>query len=223
MKYVFHHLGLGDHIICNGMVRYLKDLHEEIGVFCKPSYYKNVEYMFRDDEKIKVIPVGEHSDVENYIVDNNIQSDTITVKYIGVPGKTFDVCFYDFLNIPFNNRFSRFFFQRNHEMESISYQELNPNDEPYIYIHDDSSRGYSIDRKRIRTDLKIIENSKKFLMFDMIKILENATEIHTMQTGMKDLINSYILEKPKIFLHWYVRKYGNELQSVGINNTIRID
>ena len=45
-------------------------------------------------------------------------------------------------------------------MESIAYKELNPNDEPYIYVHDDPSRGYSIDRNKIRNDLKIIENKK---------------------------------------------------------------
>ena len=30
MKYIYHHLGLGDHIICNGLVRYFKELHGEV-------------------------------------------------------------------------------------------------------------------------------------------------------------------------------------------------
>ena len=63
MKYVYHHLGLGDHIICNGMVRYFKEIYGKIKVFCKPHNYKNVEYMYRDDDNIEVLSIGEDSDV----------------------------------------------------------------------------------------------------------------------------------------------------------------
>ena len=54
-------------------------------------------------------------------------------------------------------------------------------------------------------------------MFDMLKIIENATEVHSMQTGMKDLINSFKFNKPNFFLHWYVRPYNNDYDSVGLN------
>ena len=40
-------------------------------------------------------------------------------------------------------------------------EELNPNNEEYVFIHDDINRGFSIDRNKIRTDLKIIENNTK--------------------------------------------------------------
>ena len=29
MKYIYHHLGLGDHIICNGLVRHFKETNEK--------------------------------------------------------------------------------------------------------------------------------------------------------------------------------------------------
>jgi len=44
-----------------------------------------------------------------------------------------------------------------------------------------------------------------------------------MQTGFKDLINSYKMDKPKIYLHKYVRNYPPSIHSVGLNNTIEID
>ena len=77
-------------------------------------------------------------------------------------------------------------------------------------------------RNKLNSNLKIIENDKRFLMFDMLKIIENATEVHSMQTGMKDLINSFKFNKPKFYLHWYVRPYNDNYDSVGLNKFTKI-
>jgi hypothetical protein len=181
--------------------------------------------MYRDDKDITVLPIGEDSDVLNYIRKHKLHSDLIMVGF-NLPGygngKTFDEGFYHTVNLPFKYRFSKFKFDRNTIKESEIYNELNPNDEPYIYVHDDKDRGFSIDRSKINSDLKIIENDKRFLMFDMLKIIENATEVHSMQTGMKDLINSYKFDKPKFYLHWYVRPYNEDYDTVGLNNFTKI-
>jgi hypothetical protein len=181
--------------------------------------------MYRDDKDITVLPIGEDSDVLNYIRKHNLHSDLIMVGF-NLPGygngKTFDEGFYHTVNLPFKYRFSKFKFDRNTIKESEIYNELNPNDELYIYVHDDKDRGFSIDRSKINSDLKIIENDKRFLMFDMLKIIENATEVHSMQTGMKDLINSYKFDKPKFYLHWYVRPYNEDYDTVGLNNFTKI-
>ena len=218
-------MGLGDHIMCNGIVRHFKEIHNNVTVFCKPHYFTNVEYMYRDDKDITVLPIGEDSDVVNYIRNNNLHNDLIMVGF-GLPGnsngETFDEGFYHTVNLPFEYRFSKFKFDRNDIKELEIYNELNPNDEPYIYVHDDKDRGFLIDRSKINSDLKIIENDKRFLMFDMLKIIENATEVHSMQTGMKDLINSFKFDKPKFYLHWYVRTYNDDYDTVGLNNFIKI-
>ena len=77
--------------------------------------------------------------------------------------------------------------------------------------------------RKVGQDYKIIRNDSQFLMFDYIKLLENAEEIHTMQTGFLDLINSYKMNKPKIHLHKYVRNYPESIHSKGLNNVIGID
>ena len=53
---IHHHLGLGDHIDCNGMVRYFADLYEgdTIHTFAKKQYFDMIEWMYRDDDQIKV-------------------------------------------------------------------------------------------------------------------------------------------------------------------------
>ncbi len=225
MKYIYHHLGLGDHIMCNGIIRHYAELYKEVTVFCKPHNFTNVDYMYRDNSEITVLPIGEDSDVINYINQHNLHSDLFVIGF-NRPGwelgKTFDESFYHTVGLPFEYRFTKFKFDRNLEEEDKVYNELNPNNESYIYIHDDKDRGFAIDRTKINSDLKIIENDKRFLMFDMLKIIENAAEIHTMQTGMKDLINSFKFDKPKFYLHWYVRPYNDDYDSVGLNNFTKI-
>ena len=225
MKYIYHHLGLGDHIICNGIVRHYQEIYGDVTVFCKPHYSTNVKYMYRDNEKIIVLPIGEDSDILNYINQNNINSDLIVVGF-NKPGfnttKKFDEWFYNTVNLPFEYRFSKFKFERNNKKENEVYNELNPNNEPYIYVHDDKERGFEINRDKLKSDLKIIVNDKRFLMFDMLKIIENATEVHSMQTGMKDLINSFNFKKPNFYLHWYVRACDDYYDSIGLNKFTKI-
>lgn len=66
--YIFHHLGLGDHIICNGLVRVFKEKYETLNVFCHPYHLGSVEFMYRDDDKINAVPVGGVLEIEDYIL-----------------------------------------------------------------------------------------------------------------------------------------------------------
>ena len=162
------------------------------------------------DNKIIVLPIGQDYDVLNYINQNNLHSDLIIVgfnKQGFKDAKTFDEGFYNTVNLPFEYRFTKFKFDRNTDKESEVYNELNPNNEPYIYVHDDPQRGFKIDRNKLNSNLKIIENDKRFLMIDMLKIIENAEEVHLMESSIKNLVNSYKMEKPKFFYHKYVRGY----------------
>ena len=65
--YILQHLGLGDHIMCNGLVRHYSKLNDVVHVFCKYNNIEDVQYMFRDDHKIKLIPVSDDSDAWNNI------------------------------------------------------------------------------------------------------------------------------------------------------------
>lgn len=75
---------------------------------------------------------------------------------------------------------------------------------------------------KVTKKYKIIRNDLGFRMFDYIKFLEDAEEIHTMQTGFLDLINSYKMEKPKIYRHNYVRDYPESVYSKGLNKIIEV-
>ena len=49
-----HHLGLGDHIICNGMINYLTNYFNKIYIPVKEKNFDNIKYLYKD--KKSVIP-----------------------------------------------------------------------------------------------------------------------------------------------------------------------
>ena len=57
------HLGMGDAIISNGLVRQLA-VNQRIAFPCKTHYAASVRFMFRDVPSVTVIPVADDSDAD---------------------------------------------------------------------------------------------------------------------------------------------------------------
>jgi hypothetical protein len=66
-------------------------------------------------------------------------------------------------------------------------------------------------------------NDKQFNVFDYLTLIENAEEVHFMQSSFKELICSYKLDKPVLYQHNYVRNYGPEMNSSGLNSFIEVE
>lgn len=225
MKYIYHHLGLGDHIINNGMVRHFYKENDAITLFSYKHNVKNVQYMYRDLEKFQVIGVESDTQVDNYITSNNIDCLKIGFSDLSnvMPELPFDKAFYKLAGLDFSVRFDEFYFERDLEREKGVLNTLNPTGEKFVFVHDDASRGFSIDMNRIKTEYKVIMNDKRFNVFDYILLIENAEEIHFMQSSFKELMCSYKLEKPTLYQHNYVRQYDESMNSSGLNPIIEIN
>lgn len=222
MKYIYHHLGLGDHFICNGLVRHYYSIYNNIKLFCKNHLQENIRFMYRDLPNLEVINFLNDDEVEQYIHKNNLKDSVIKVGFDKLlialrDVETFDQGFYYAENLPFSLRFEKFYIERDHDRENFLFDKMTNGLKDYIFIHDDPARGMHIDAKKINNNLPIIKNDTSYLITDYLKILENATEIHLMQSCVKDMINSYRMPKPKIFLHNYIRNYDNYANSKGLN------
>lgn len=227
LKYIYHHLGLGDHIICNGMVRYFCKKYDNIVLFCYTYYYDNVSYMYRDLSNLEIFNFDVEEDAIRFVENNKtVKNNIIKPGFENLDScldrMTFDEAFYHLAGLDFQIRFDEFYFERDIEKEDEVCKTLNPDDEKYIFVLDDPKRGYNIDMGKVTDEYKVIRNDYQFKMFDYIKILENAEEIHMMQTGFLDMVNSYKMDKPKIYRHNYVRNYPESIHSKGLNDVMGI-
>ena len=194
---IFHHLGLEDHFHCNGVVRFLiqkKHLNKNIKLFAKKKYSEMVKFMYRDIENLEIVPISndekkEEDDVNSHISQNDI------VEKIGFEfflknkdkKKTIDMLFYEQYNIKYSKRFEFTYWKRDLQSENKLYDRLVKN-EDYIFIHDDPQRGFVISDKNVDTNFQIIRNSNQYNIFDYAKILENAREIHVMESSIRCML-----------------------------------
>jgi hypothetical protein len=222
--HIYHHMGLGDHIICNAIVRtYARDSF--VILFVKPHNYNNVKFMFRDLPNIDYF-IGDDKDVHDYLKANK-PDNLVTVGFDYCKGypKTFDVLFYESVNIPFEKRFTDFYLKRDLDSENRLIEKLNPNKEKYIFLHEDLSRGCKINRDRIiNKNIKVIESAFNFTdqnkipFFDYISLIEQAEEVHVMESSFKALIDSLIEKKDNMFLYVGVKGNNNWSRSQNRSN-----
>lgn len=211
--FIHHHLGLGDHFDCNGMVRYIgkNTAYEKIAVFSKSNYFSMIEYMYRDNDDIEVWEISKDNEYEDVkkIIETEKPEHMLTVGHQYYPGPAAEKelnknCwefFYEQVNIPYNVRHEYFYLERDPKEEERVFNKLNPNNEPYIFVHEDVDRGFELDRKHfIDRSLHIVENDISENVFHFLKIIEEAEEIHCMESSFKTLIDIYA-KQDKIFYH----------------------
>ena len=210
--YIHHHLGLGDHLDCNGMVRYILEHsdHDKVSVFSKSNYFDMIEYMYRDTDAIEVIKISkddEYGDVQRAV--EKTGGRLLVIGHQFYPGKQAELSqdkncwefFYEQIQVPYDVRYNYFKVERDPKEEERVFNKLNPNNEPYIFIHEDAARGFLLDRDHfLDRGLKVIENDVTENIFHFTKILEDAQEIHCMESSFKTLIDFYC-EQDNIFYH----------------------
>jgi hypothetical protein len=188
-----HHLGLGDAIVHNGMVRkiLLENPNSDIYVYSKFHNIENVKFMYRDDERINII--GVNNDYEmNLSLEKNLFDEIITT-HIDSNNLKYDVFFDDsfYMSVNMNPEIKKnlFYIERNIIVENNVFDELilqNKIDK-YIFIHEKPSENILIDRKKIPNDTQIIFANPKYKMFDLLKVIENAEEVHVISSSFLSL------------------------------------
>jgi hypothetical protein len=205
MKYIYHHLGLGDHIICNGLVRTLIDPNYEYSMFVKPHNKISVEFMYRDLPNLKFIE-GDDFFASNFLKSNKInKEDIITAGFYRHPGSIeFDDSFYLQHNIPFSNRWDNFYVKRDYEREYELFEKYDLIKNEYVFLHDDKSRGFSIDENNIKNkSLKIVRPLKGITenIFDYCFLMQNSLESHFIDSSFRLIFDSLKLRNSEIYYH----------------------
>ena len=219
-----HHLGMGDHIICNGLVRSLLDTNDIIYLLCKEANAPRVLRMFDDDERI--IPVSIPDGVDEHLFTADYTA-SVSMKYLRCgfstwdAHETFDKVFYRHAEIDYQNRWSRFYLRRDKEAEEKAFKLMNPNQQEFVFVHDDHSRGMNISIRD--TKYLVIRNNPSINIFELCILLENAKEIHCMESSIRCLIEHLPKVTCPLYLHSSVRNDGHGRAIIGGSKKTWID
>ena len=198
-------MGLGDHIICNGLTRSLIKEGKDYTMFVKPHNRKTVEFMYRDLQNLYFIDAYD-ADVTNYFNNNNIpETNRIYAGFNWVSGSiSFDESFYLQNNVPVSARWEKFHVERDLIREKELFDKFNVTEDNYVFIHDDYSRGYNIDEdlivnknfKIVRPILGLTDN-----VFDYCYLMQHSSESHFIDSSFRLIFDSLGLRDKNIFYH----------------------
>ncbi len=223
---LYGHLGLGDHLICNALVRELAKTRRVI-VLCKHHNAASVAFMFRDSTAIEVF--GIKDDAEAKEATEMISKHGIEVVRLGMHTKEkwdiskWDESFFGQAGVPFQQRWNGFKVDRQPSRELALtkngdgnlHATFDPVPTPpkgnYAFVHDDVTRGFQIDRSLVRKGRPMISpvlikptNGGEPNIFDWWGIIEGAGEIHCIDSSFLCLIDSLpCLKAKKYVLHLY--------------------
>jgi len=209
MIYIYHHLGLGDHIICNGLVRSLIKPELNYTMFVKKHNLNSVSFMYDDLKNLNFV-VSDDNEIVNFLKNIPLEN-KIIIGFNSLMGFSWDQFFYYQHNIDFNKRWSNFKVNRNEKNEKNLYNFLNPNDEDFILIHSKGSD--NIDR----INYDVIDGSYKKIfvdkhtdnIFDYLFLIEKAKEIHCIESSFHVLVDSVKLND-NLFFHTLKNNRGFE-------------
>lgn len=206
--YLYHHLGLGDHISCHGIVRTYCEMYDKVYLFVKPKYYNNIKYMYNDIANLELVPKDDE-DAVKFIKENNIQN----IKIIGFNNlnqyENFELQFYKQSKVPIEFKHSKFYINRDLENEKKIFNLLGLEKGKYIFVHDG---GYQLKEELINKGLKIIKPDE-YPIFDMMYIIENAKEVHCIDSCFICLVDCMELNSSiDLYNHRYIKQYPEHIK-----------
>jgi len=223
--YLHHHLGLGDSIICNAIVRHYCKIYENVFLFVKNKYLPTISFMYRDLNNIKFIIIKEGSDLNyelNYsrsFTPLNPNSDYIEIgfDYLNTSDRQFDKAFYRQAGIDFSKRFEDFHVERDLEREKKLFNSLNIKENEYIFVCNLSSTG-KVDINLNKSDNKKIVYLEQLTenMFDWVYTAMNSYKLYAVDSAFSCMIDSFDLKIPL-----YIQSRNN-LFVIQKNNWIKI-
>jgi hypothetical protein len=197
---LYHHLGLGDHIICNGLVREYAKRFNRIYLFCKPNNVESVRDMY-SDLNLELL-IGGDDFARDYIL--HVKKDYVCVGFSGLnEQESFDYQFYRLVNLSFKTRWESFYCPPNSKEDEL-FESLNL-PQKYALVHEDAERGYLIDHSEISLPIVELEKIPNYSLINWRKVIQGAAEIHTIDSSAMFLADSLEENDAALFVHRYAR------------------
>ena len=210
MKKIFvkHHLGLGDSIAHNGMIRKIFEDNEPCEIYCsaKPNFHHNISFMYRDNPNIKVLKMDDNETnrhLENFKYDQVISSHFDSGSDFSYE-KFGDDAFYLKVGMDPNIKRTHFYIERDYNREMELFKKLTSDigSEDYIFVHEKSNENIFVSREKINSSLPIISPTFEHKIFDLLTVVERAKEVHVISSCFLSFFMSKKFNE-KTYAHMY--------------------
>ena len=210
---VMTHMGLGDHLVCNGMIRHFAKTYDVV-TYVKKQYVESVRDMFRDlGPALTITPVDDDKDAWNKALYEHmvVRTGIFTGRQDWDTVKPWCDAFYANAHLSPKMLRDEFFMLRSRDREEFFYRRVidQLGTDRYVVVHDDPSRYAPI---TVKTDLPIVRIGRGLFpvesdtIFDYCTLIERAQEYHGYDSSFAWLVELFRLRpKPKTFLHRHIR------------------
>ena len=221
----YTHLGLGDHIVCNGLLNHFSESFSEIYLPVKSRDLNNLNYLYKDNDRIKVFKIEHETEVKD--INNFAEINNLTILKVGFKKRKppFNLSFYEQFDLPYSHSLNKFKINRDKGKEESLLKHLKNTYNikgPYQVVHNQSSYG--------KVDLRINNNLPKIYIeketdlykniFLYLKIIENAEEIHCLDSSFLHLVER-VKTNANLFFH-NIKKDGQKGAEVHLVKNWRI-
>ena len=191
MIYVHHHLGLGDHIVCNAIVRDLYKKYGTLTLAVKEHNHGSVKQLYRDLD-IQFHKVKTDSDC----LPLYFKTPTIRIGFENCR-QDWEKSFYDQVGMDYSERFKGFRIDRDYSREGALEDKLDLPDD-FAFVNRSASTGTK--EIQVETSLPIVELKPiTDSLFDWVGVLCKAKEIHTIDSSMFQLVKQLNVSGRKFF------------------------
>ena len=194
---IIHHIGLGDHLMLNGMVRHLC-LDRKVVVIVNKNHEESIKFMYRDNPNIAVCAYDDLQKNTRVIL-SNFQSrgysilplatyaldDTTwkTLVHGNDPHSTWAHTPYFQAKVNPEYMRTKFHVVRDREREGKLMEKLNLMGKEYAFVHNEPDRHLP---NVVESKYEVFNPDTKelpFNIFDYLGVLENAKEIHCINSA----------------------------------------
>lgn len=198
------HLGLGDGIICLGLVRELSRRHPDYQLYyaCLHRCYHTLAWMFQDLNN--VYPVAVQSGREARQLAGFLNAQYVPIGIHDVDIKRFDAFFYEQHLVNFDLRWENGSVSAGPKSKLL-FEQLNPKHQPYILIcnresgHERYPLNFANPNNKLVIEVQAFTNN----IFDWAELIHRADEIHTIDTAFIHVLESMLYKKkhPPLYFH----------------------
>lgn len=215
-----HHLGLGDTIICNGLVNYLSQSYSKIYLPVKTSIFPTINYLYSDNSKVELFEISnEKREKDIFDFADTKKLNILRVGYENIKKRPFNTAFYKQLRVPYRYSYKYFHLPNsiNREIQLkdhlISYYKVDPTN--YSLIHNEYQfpggefELTGIDTKNAIYVTKDSDIFKNLLLYRTL--IKDAKSIHCINSSFIHLVER-VDTKARLFYH-HVRKNNLHLSN----------